>query len=254
MATTKRSREESISEADMPRVGSPLDQSEAPPQVHTPKYTQLEPQSKEAITIRCTLPPHKPTSFTTYRDYETHYSKLHTNRCSECQKNFPSDHFLELHLAENHDPIVATRRDRGDKTYACFVEGCDKLCRDWKKRSFHLIDKHLFPKNYDFLIVNNGIDGRRSMLRPGVDAQGHRRSSREGRGSSSTEATQSTEATSVSQQTDVSELTPRPAEKKVEPKQDLLLDSVTKSMSSLQFVPRSITFGKRKGKSGFAKS
>lgn len=29
----------------------------------------------------------------------------------------------------------------------------------------HLIDKHTFPKNYDFLIVNSGIDKRSSMLR-----------------------------------------------------------------------------------------
>ena len=29
----------------------------------------------------------------------------------------------------------------------------------------HLIDKHMFPKNYDFLIVNSGIDKRSSMLR-----------------------------------------------------------------------------------------
>jgi hypothetical protein len=221
-------------------------------EAHTPKYTQLEPENRQALTIKCSLPPHKLTTFPSYQEYETHYAKLHTNRCSECQKNFPSDHFLNLHLTENHDPIVATKRDRGEKIYACFVEGCDKVCGDWGKRKLHLLDKHLFPRNYDFLIVNTGIDGRRSMLRPGVDSQGHRKSSRERRGSSATEATQSTEASS-GQQTEDSEISSSAA-KISEPKDDMLLDSVTKSMSSLQFVPRSVTFGKRKGKSGFAKS
>ena len=33
----------------------------------------------------------------------------------------------------------------------------------------HLVDKHFFPKNYDFFVVNDGVDPRRtgSMLRPG---------------------------------------------------------------------------------------
>lgn len=30
----------------------------------------------------------------------------------------------------------------------------------------HCIDKHQFPKNYDFFIINDGIDRRNSMLRP----------------------------------------------------------------------------------------
>lgn len=30
----------------------------------------------------------------------------------------------------------------------------------------HCVDKHQFPKNYDFFIINDGIDSRNSMLRP----------------------------------------------------------------------------------------
>ena len=30
----------------------------------------------------------------------------------------------------------------------------------------HCIDKHQFPRNYDFFIINDGIDRRNSMLRP----------------------------------------------------------------------------------------
>jgi len=211
--------------------------------------------------MQCLLPPHKPLTFATYAEHETHYRQAHANRCTECHKNLPTEHFLELHLSENHDPIVAARRDKGEKTFACFVEGCDKVCGDWKKRRSHLVDKHGFPKNYDFFVINSGVDGRRSMLRPGVDAQGHRRSSRERRGSSATEATQSTDATSVSKGEELED------ERKPEdvgsfkgssrvPNNPISggdVDELTSSMSSLKMVPRSITFGKR-GRAGLAKS
>ncbi|KAL8669955.1 MAG: hypothetical protein Q9224_007703, partial [Gallowayella concinna] len=49
--------------------------------------------------------------------------------------------------------------------YRCFVEDCDKVCSTPQKRRMHLQAKHFFPKQYDFFIVNNGIDKRSSMLR-----------------------------------------------------------------------------------------
>jgi hypothetical protein len=219
--------------------------------------------------MRCLLPPHKPLKFNTYQEYEAHYQQAHTNRCKSCRKNFPTALFLDLHLAEHHDPIIASKRDAGEKTYACFVEGCDKVCGEWKKRRSHLVDKHGFPKNYDFLVVDHGIDGRRSMLRPGVDADGHRKSSRERArsGSSATEVTQTTEATSVGEGSaskpedglekplDTKETTDE-AEggQGASASKDVGIDELTSEMSTLKMVPRSVTFGKRKGRSGFAKS
>lgn len=50
--------------------------------------------------------------------------------------------------------------------YACLVPDCDRLCSTPQKRRLHCIDKHQFPRNYDFFIVNDGIDRRSSMLRP----------------------------------------------------------------------------------------
>ncbi|EMC92342.1 hypothetical protein BAUCODRAFT_97248, partial [Baudoinia panamericana UAMH 10762] len=132
---------------------------------HKPKYAFIQPVNPVAPIMHCILPPHKPLSFSTYSEYEAHYQQSHSNRCSECEGNFPTAHFLELHIAENHDPIVAAKRDEGEKTYACFAEDCEKVCAGWKKRRSHLVDKHGFPRNYDFFIVNTGVDGRRSMLR-----------------------------------------------------------------------------------------
>ena len=67
--------------------------------------------------MHCSLPPHPETlSFTSYEDYEVHYLQSHVNRCSECSKNFPTGHFLNIHIEENHDPLAAVRRARGDKT------------------------------------------------------------------------------------------------------------------------------------------
>jgi hypothetical protein len=84
------------------------------------KIIHLDPESGEARLVtemRCSLPPHRQTlSFTSYDDYEIHYAKTHVNRCMECRKNFPTDHFLNLHIEENHDALVSVKRDRGDKT------------------------------------------------------------------------------------------------------------------------------------------
>ena len=75
---------------------------------------------QEAATMKCSLPPHRDTlSFDSYAEYETHYSKAHLNRCLECRKNFPSDHFLSIHIEESHDSFVAVRREKGERTVRC---------------------------------------------------------------------------------------------------------------------------------------
>ncbi|EKG12398.1 Zinc finger C2H2-type protein [Macrophomina phaseolina MS6] len=115
--------------------------------------------------MKCQLPGHGPLEFASYEEYDVHYRKIHVNRCSECNKNFPSEQILDLHLAEIHDPINEVRKARGEKIYACFAEGCDKMCSEPNKRRMHMVSKHHFPKDYDFAIIKDGIDGRNSMLR-----------------------------------------------------------------------------------------
>ena len=80
--------------------------------------TSLTP-SQSAFT--CSLPPlcsGSPKSFATSEALTSHYSTHHAHVCSapRCNKIFPSEHFLDLHLREFHDPIVALQRENGSKT------------------------------------------------------------------------------------------------------------------------------------------
>ncbi|OQE24867.1 hypothetical protein PENFLA_c009G09412 [Penicillium flavigenum] len=185
--------------------------------------------------MHCSLPPHRETlSFTSYEDYEVHYLQSHVNRCSECSKNFPTGHFLNIHIEENHDPLAAARRARGDKTYGCFIEDCERKCSTPQKRRLHLIDKHMFPKTYNFYIVNDGIDKQTSMLRP---MNSHRRristsSALEGRLRRRSSASQSNP--------------PATAIPKTKSSNDMDIDELEKSMSALKFVPTSVTRNRNK--------
>ncbi|KAL2013586.1 hypothetical protein VTN00DRAFT_1111 [Thermoascus crustaceus] len=167
---SKRIRSDSLSSLsdhspETPSVSSPASSTPPPPRAKVP---QLDTSDSDLTTevMRCSLPPHKETfSFPSYEEYEVHYMQAHVNRCSECGKNFPTDLFLNLHIEENHDPLIAARRERGEKTYGCFVEGCERKCSTPQKRRRHLIDKHMFPRTYNFFIVNDGIDKHTSLLR-----------------------------------------------------------------------------------------
>ncbi|KAJ5165380.1 Zinc finger C2H2 [Penicillium coprophilum] len=184
--------------------------------------------------MHCSLPPHRETlSFTSYEDYEVHYLQSHVNRCSECSKNFPTGHLLNLHIEENHDPLAAARRARGDKTFGCFIEDCERKCSTPQKRRLHLIDKHMFPRSYNFYIVNDGVDTQTSMLRP---MNSHRR-----RISTSSALEGRLRRRSLSQSNPSSAAI---AEKKSPNEMDI--DELEKSMSALKFVPASVTRNRNK--------
>ena len=69
---------------------------------------------KEDTTLSCCLPPHECLCFSSVSSYEEHYHQHHENRCIECQRNLPSQHFLTLHIAENHDPLRDALSQRGE--------------------------------------------------------------------------------------------------------------------------------------------
>ncbi|UNI14393.1 hypothetical protein JDV02_001025 [Purpureocillium takamizusanense] len=202
--------------------------------------------------MKCSLPPHKSAiGFNSYGDYETHYLQFHTNRCLECSKNFPSDHLLGVHIEEWHDPLVRVRRDKGEHTYSCFVEDCDRKCLTHQKRRMHMIDKHMYPKNFFFSVTKDGIDGRRSLL---VDHGHHRRrssatiQSKETRRRASTIDDAQTETTSEHISTIGED---KGSEGNSKQSQDADMADLTGAMSALQFVPPSVRFGR--GRAGFAK-
>ena len=67
--------------------------------------------------MKCSLPPHTDVlSFDTFEEFEVHYAKEHAHRCSECRHNFPTEHFLDLHISENHDPLNEAKRAKGERT------------------------------------------------------------------------------------------------------------------------------------------
>ncbi|KAJ8068851.1 hypothetical protein OCU04_002539 [Sclerotinia nivalis] len=222
--------------------------------------------------MRCSLPGHHRTlSFLSYDEYEVHYKKSHMNRCLECRKNFPSEHFLNLHIEENHDALVSVRKDRGEKIYSCFVEDCDRKCSTPQKRRMHLIDKHMFPQQYDFFVVNDGIDHKSSMLRSG--RHGHRRHSSavQMKLEEVKQRAATAELTSSKQGSEGEEFTSRPNDPSVLreidgmegletsvpvlKQEDDQMKGLETAMSALRFVPASVRFGRGRGRGrGFSRA
>ncbi|ROT38504.1 hypothetical protein SODALDRAFT_278025 [Sodiomyces alkalinus F11] len=240
---------------------------------HTAKFAILDPSEHaptSKFTMKCYLPGHQEgMAFGSYDEYQSHYHKAHTNRCLECRSNFPSAHLLSIHIEECHDSFAAVRRDRGEHTYSCFVEGCERKCLTPQKRRLHLIDKHMYPRNFYFAVTKTGIDGRRSLLVDGNHGKGRRRGAST---TSKTDVKATRHARRRSSQTDGSPsqngspgrakngdtTAPPGADNKMDTggpasKVDTEMEGLAGAMAALQFVPYSIRFGRGGGKAGFSK-
>ncbi|KAK4697218.1 hypothetical protein P7C71_g842, partial [Lecanoromycetidae sp. Uapishka_2] len=115
-----------------------------------------------------------------------------------------------------------------------------------------------YAKNYDFLVVNNGIDKRSSMLR-----NGHRRRSSAAsrafhRGQRSNGAESPPEQTHGSSDGSESSSAPnREAENPTnapKPERDADIDELASTMSALKFVPPSVRFGRGGRRGGLSRS
>lgn len=117
MAKRLRTEEDNISGL---QASLPVSEDKAPPTKVIVPDTTAAAKSQAQLQqqpMRCSLPPHRDTlEFPSYEEYELHYLQNHVNRCSECGKNFPTLHILNIHIEENHDPVILARRDRGEKT------------------------------------------------------------------------------------------------------------------------------------------
>lgn len=219
------------------------------------------PPASAPCVIQCSLAPHRdPLGFPSVADFELHYAKEHSNRCLACGKNFPTTHFLALHTDENHNAFRQALQAKGEKTYACFVEDCPKSCSSLHKRRLHLIDKHLFPRNYHFRIVDSGIDKSISMLHDGrrrrvsTTADQSHAGGQQGRGSKLEGDTQLQKMRTIIDNTPATATataTPRPEARAPAPTErsssqsghhvsDTSMNELNQSMAALRFVPQSV--------------
>ncbi|KAI5295857.1 hypothetical protein KEM56_005553 [Ascosphaera pollenicola] len=120
---SKRSHRDSVSDTDVDIAGNDSQSARivvVPREDDTTPRKLVDVDSREddaPEVMRCTLPPHRtPIVFSSYEDYEVHYAQSHVNRCLQCRRNFPTAHYLTLHIEENHDPLADSKRDRGEKT------------------------------------------------------------------------------------------------------------------------------------------
>ncbi|KAK3118822.1 hypothetical protein QOZ80_9BG0708660 [Eleusine coracana subsp. coracana] len=83
-------------------------------------------------------------------DFEDHYIARHTASCSVCSRVYPTLRLLSIHVSEAHDSYFQAKVARGFAMYECLVEGCGVKLKSYKSRQQHLIDKHQFPKSFEF--------------------------------------------------------------------------------------------------------
>ncbi|KAF9138635.1 hypothetical protein BG015_002314 [Linnemannia schmuckeri] len=84
---------------------------------------------------------HGEKTFSSAAMYEHHFDTNHRHICQTCKKAFPGEKWLVLHIREVHDVLVRIQRERGERT----------------KRRMHLIDKHQYPKHFNFSVVVTGV-------------------------------------------------------------------------------------------------
>lgn len=143
--------------------------------------------------------------------------------------------------------------------FSCFVEGCERQCLTPQKRRMHLIDKHMYPRNFFFAITRDGVDGRRSLLLEG--AHHRRRSSTTTKDSRRRSLAEAARAERPEAENDSSEAAGQPSsgskgkdgEAGSQSRRDVDMDELAGAMSALQFVPPSVRFGRGGGKAGFSK-
>lgn len=121
-------------------------------------------------TLRCACP----RDFDSALEFEAHYASRHRLACLECRAAFPTEHLLELHIAESHDPMFAARPSSAESPkYACVVEGCRQRFASWSDRKAHAWDVHKYPGNFAYFPPEPGRKptAKPSQQRGGVPKQ-----------------------------------------------------------------------------------
>jgi len=113
----------------------------------------------------------------------------------------------------------------------------------------HLVDKHVFPRNYDFHIVNHGSDNRTSLLRPETKSHQKRTNARKHQNLDQEHITEQNMCAS-----DLMDIEEKNIESFEPPTEDKPMDDIANSMAALKFVPKSVSFGRSRQRGGFSKS
>lgn len=131
----------------------------------------------------------------------------------------------------------------------------------------HLVDKHMFPKDYNFDVVNDGIDHRSSMLKlrtrrrrssvnqqTGIPAAQSRRSSRAVDMAAGEAGVQDGDSESMERVSEEASVKNNAMDENSRSDDDV--DSITGAMAALKFVPPSVRFGRGRGRArgGFSRS
>ncbi|KAG8905185.1 hypothetical protein FRB99_000550 [Tulasnella sp. 403] len=213
---------------------------------------KVKRKSLPSQVFTCTLPPtcnppQPPTILLSSKEFESHYTTYHTHVCnasekktpnareSVCGKVFPDNRLLELHFAECHDPLIAVRRDRGERTFACFLPTCPSKFTTPKGRRLHLIDTHKYPKEYFFSVTTKGVGDLLSRWGQGASLLRKKWKPRANEAMDVASSTASSPSDTRSSQPPTQHADPEPAKD---------VDALVSSLSSLSLVPPSIRFGR----------
>lgn len=134
-----------------------------------------------------------------------------------------------------------------------------------QRRRLHLIDKHVYPKNYFFAVTKEGIDGRNSLL---LEA-GHRRrkqppnfqpkgsQKRDGPNPGSDKNDGDDRSPGNASEVADSQPSGNPSSdgdtRSAKEEGDDQMEGLTGAMSALKFIPRNIQFGRGGKGTGFSK-
>ncbi|CAH1404658.1 unnamed protein product [Nezara viridula] len=99
-------------------------------------------------TFKCDVP-NCQLEFDNLLNYDLHYNSSHRYSCSECKKQLPSPHLLDLHISETHDSFFKAASER-KPMFKCFVEDCPAVSLTPKDRRSHCIEDHKFPHDFKF--------------------------------------------------------------------------------------------------------
>jgi len=88
-------------------------------------------------------------TFRSVAAFQRHYQQWHRHTCIQCKKAFPTDHLLELHIEESHDPFFEIQESK-KPMYRCYLPSCAQRFMTAAERKDHAIRQHDFPSDYRY--------------------------------------------------------------------------------------------------------